>query len=82
MGAMREAISLGVPNRSARADQVVKQIEMPRSPDPIMRRPCADCEEKRVIRGATEPKPENAIRSSLRQQTRSEKACEMLSGAA
>ncbi len=28
--------------------KVVKQIETPRLPDPIMRRPCADREEKRV----------------------------------
>ena len=28
--------------------QVAGQIETPRPPDPIMRRPCADREEKRV----------------------------------
>ena len=32
------------------ARKVVKQIETPRSPDPIMRRPCADREEKRATR--------------------------------
>jgi len=31
----------------------VVQIEAPRSPDPIMRRPRADREEKRVTYGAT-----------------------------
>jgi hypothetical protein len=33
------------------ACKVVKQIEMPGPPDPIMRRPRADREEKRVTRG-------------------------------
>src|ERR1700712_4435592 len=49
---MGETISLSVLSQSAPADQVVKQIETPRSPDPIMRRPCADREEKRVTRGS------------------------------
>jgi len=31
--------------------KVAGQIETPRPPDPIMRRPCADREEKRVTRG-------------------------------
>jgi hypothetical protein len=31
------------------APKVARQIETPRPPDPIMRRPCADREEKRVI---------------------------------
>lgn len=48
---MDEAISLRVPSLRARARKVVKQIETPRPPDPIMRRPCADREEKRVTRG-------------------------------
>ena len=48
---MGEAISLRVPNLRAQARKVVKQIETPRPPDPIMRRPCADREEKRVTRG-------------------------------
>ncbi len=34
-----------------KASKVVKQIETPRLPDPIMRRPCADREEKRVTYG-------------------------------
>ena len=59
VGTMGEAISLRVPNRSASADQVVKQIETPRSPDPIMRRPRADREEKRVTRGSDTPGPGN-----------------------
>ena len=33
------------------APKVAKQIETPRSPDPVMRRPRADREEKRVTRG-------------------------------
>ena len=49
---MGEAISLRVLNLRANARKVVKQIETPRSPDPIMRRPCADREEKRVTRGS------------------------------
>ena len=48
---MGEAISLRAQNLRARACKVVKQIETPDSPDPIMRRPCADREEKRVTHG-------------------------------
>ena len=55
VGTMGEAISLRVPNLPAKARKVVKQIETPRSPDPIMRRPCADREEKRGPAGATDP---------------------------
>jgi len=33
----------------------VGQIETSRLPDPIMRRPCADREEKRVTRGSAHP---------------------------
>ena len=33
------------------APKVARQIETPRPPDPIMRRPCADREEKRVTHG-------------------------------
>ena len=51
---MSEAISLRVPNLPAKARKVVKQIETSRSPDPIMRRPCADREEKRGPAGATD----------------------------
>src|SRR3546814_2238526 len=47
--------SLRVQSLRALARKVVKQIEAPRSPDPIMRRPCADCEEKRVTYGYDEP---------------------------
>src|SRR3546814_16906943 len=47
--------SLRVQSLRALARKVVKQIEAPRSPDPIMRRPCADCEEKRVTYGDDEP---------------------------
>ena len=51
---MSEAISLRVPNLQATARKVVKQIETPRSPDPIMRRPRADREEKRGPAGTTD----------------------------
>ena len=51
---MSEAISLRVPNLPATARKVVKQIETPRSPDPIMRRPRADREEKRGPAGTTD----------------------------
>ncbi len=47
---MGKAISLRVQSLRAQARKVVKQIETPRSPDPIMRRPCADREEKRATR--------------------------------
>ena len=50
---MSEAISLRVPNLQAKVRKVVRQIETSRSPDPIMRRPCADREEKRGPAGAT-----------------------------
>ena len=51
MGTMGQAISLRVQSLRAQACKVVKQIEMPRSPDPIMRRPSVDREEKRVTHG-------------------------------
>src|SRR3954447_24168515 len=50
---MSGAISLRVPNLPAKVRKVVRQIETSRSPDPIMRRPCADREEKRGPAGAT-----------------------------
>ena len=53
VGTMGEAISLRVPNLPAKVRKVVRQIETSRSPDPIMRRPCADREEKRGPAGAT-----------------------------
>ena len=49
---MGKVISLRVQNLRASARKVVGQIETPCSPDPIMRRPCADREEKRVTRGS------------------------------
>jgi hypothetical protein len=49
---MGEAISLRVQSLRASARKVVGQIETPCSPDPIMRRPCADREEKRVTHGS------------------------------
>ena len=51
VGTMGEVISLRVRNRRQRCLQVAGQIETPRPPDPIMRRPCADREEKRVTHG-------------------------------
>ena len=55
MGTMGEAISLRVQSLRASARKVVGQIETPCSPDPMMRRPCADREEKRVTRGSAHP---------------------------
>ena len=52
---MGQAISLRVSSLRANARKVVKQIETPRPPDPIMRRPCADREEKRVTHGSEDP---------------------------
>ena len=51
VGTMDEAISLRVRNRWQQCLQVAGQIETPRPPDPILRRPCADREEKRVTHG-------------------------------
>ena len=51
VGTIGEAISSRVQSLSVQAGKVVKQIETPRLPDPIMRRPRADREEKRVTRG-------------------------------
>ena len=48
---MGEVISLRVRNRQAAGLQVAGQIETPRPPDPILRRPRADREEKRVTHG-------------------------------
>ena len=48
---MDEVISLRVRNRRQRCFQVAGQIETPRPPDPVLRRPCADREEKRVTHG-------------------------------
>jgi hypothetical protein len=47
----------------------VKQIETPRLPDPIMRRPCADREEKRVTH-ANEPARRNRARNGTRKSSR------------
>lgn len=57
---MGQAISLRVSSLGgSKPAKVVKQIETPRSPDPIMRRPRkaagADREEKRVTRGRCDP---------------------------
>jgi len=51
VGTMGQATSLRVRSLQAQARKVVKQIEAPCSPDPIMRRPRADREEKRVTHG-------------------------------
>ena len=47
MGTMGAAIPLRVSTAAIPVADVVKQIGTPRSPDPIMRRSCADREEKR-----------------------------------
>ena len=49
---MGKTISLRVQSLRAKARKVVKQIGTPCLPDPIMRRPCADREEKRATRGS------------------------------
>ena len=46
-----------------RAGEVVKQIETPRFPDPIMRRPRADREEKRATCGNETSKKLDSIRT-------------------
>jgi hypothetical protein len=48
VGTMGKTISLRVQSLRAAACKVVVQIGTPCLPDPIMRRPCADREEKRV----------------------------------
>jgi hypothetical protein len=57
MGTMDEVISLRVRNR-----MVARQIETPRPPDPILRRPCADREEKRVTHGRDMRSDERTIK--------------------
>ena len=57
VGTMGKVISLRVLSLWSQARKVVKQIETPRPPDPIMRRPCADREEKRVTRGSETERP-------------------------
>ena len=52
---MGKTISLRTPSLQAKVCKVVKQIETSRSPDPIMRRPCADREEKRGPAGTIHP---------------------------
>jgi hypothetical protein len=52
VGTMGAAISLRVQSLRA-SSQGRGKIETPRSPDPIMRRPCADREEKRGPTGST-----------------------------
>ena len=73
MGTMGKAISLRVQSLRASARKVVVQIGTPRPPDPIMRRPCADREEKRVTRGSDTIRNEE-IRSSLTSTTPIRKA--------
>ncbi len=64
MGTMGEAISLRVPNLPIELGKVVKQIERSRSPDPIMRRPRADREEKRVKHGTVRKKCRRSLTSA------------------
>jgi hypothetical protein len=51
MGTMGAAIPLRVSTATTRVADAVKQIGTPRSPDPIVRRPHADREEKRETHG-------------------------------
>jgi hypothetical protein len=51
MGTMGVAIPLRVLVAATRVADAVRQIGTPRSPDPIMRRPRADREEKRETHG-------------------------------
>ena len=67
VGTMGKAISLRG-QILGHTPKVVRQIETPRSPDPIMRRPSADREEKRVTRGSDMIRTRK-IRSSLTSQT-------------
>lgn len=70
---MGEAISLSVRNRRQRCLQVAGQIETPRPPDPILRRPCADREEKRVTHGRDMRNHELLAAGSLKQKGRPER---------
>jgi hypothetical protein len=54
------------------APKVGGQIETPRPPDPIMRRPCADREEKRVIHGRDMRNAEQLFSGDLHQKGRPE----------
>jgi transposase len=63
MGTIGKAISLSVQSLPAQAGEVVKQIETPRLPDPIMRRPRANREEKRVTHGSETIKKRDSIRT-------------------
>ena len=69
---MGQAISLRVQSLRAQARKVVKQIETPCSPDPILRRSCADREEKRVTRESDTIR-KRVIRSSLTPKPQSER---------
>jgi len=60
MGTRGEAIPLRVPDLQAAARKAVKQIGTPRPPDPIMRRPSVDREEKRATHGNDDQEPEGA----------------------
>jgi hypothetical protein len=63
VGTIDKVISLRVQSLPAQAGEVVKQIETPRFPGPIMRRPDADREEKRVTRGNETSKKRDPIRT-------------------
>jgi hypothetical protein len=72
VGTMDEVISLRVRNRRQRCFQVAGQIETPRPPDPILRRPCADREEKRVTHGRDMRNNEQLAAGCLKQKGRAE----------
>jgi hypothetical protein len=65
MGTMGAAIPLRVPTAATRVADAVKQIGTPRSPDPIMRRPRADREEKRETHGRDDSRPKEKSTEQL-----------------
>ena len=68
MGTMGEVISLRVRNRRQRCLQVAGQIETPRPPNPILRWPRADREEKRVTHGRDMRNEEQFAAGNLHQK--------------
>jgi len=69
---MGEVISLRVRNRRQQCLQVAGQIETPRPPDPILRRPRADRDEKRVTHGRDMRNKEQLVAGTLHQKGRPE----------
>jgi hypothetical protein len=69
---MGEVISLRVRTGWQQCLQVAGQIETPRPPDPILRRPRADREEKRVTHGRDMRNEEQLAAGDLHQKGRPE----------